>query len=519
MKKKLLTVLMLAGILISASCTKDDVVEPTLQLSETGTITLPKAASEKAVTVTTNQAEWTSMANANWIELIQSGNTLTIKAGENFTSEKRKAEVMVLAGGLGKKLAVEQSESEFTIVTIPDKLEVTQWGGTFQFDVDANSDNWNVTSNAEWLKVTPKQFKKEVVLEIEENTVRESRTAVLTITGEGNASMKEFTVVQQGIMYYILPYLQVETSLGGIIAFENARMSTYVPDFNAIIYDEHTFETLSPVFPTIVYMNYNNLTSQVNMYASSNEFIKDPEFATMMTEDGYELTSENLYTKKSSQGESTYIIEAEMVDGGEDDISGIIFTFRPEQPGPMPTFEEMPYSFMKFGEPDGTKENIFDWEEKNGGVYDEENSNVSTGYYRFNAPLPWSIRAYISSSTPYLVQTSSIFEDISKFYYKAGGKYYMTEEFTALKDKEGFTDYLGASTSGLSFYGSPDSPYELAVGVMSYYDVMDGKEIVDLRFDLADKSGGSIQGKFHKNRISKDNSTKVLSSKKINIEK
>lgn len=57
MKKKLFTMLMIACVL-RHRVRKDEVEEPTLTLSETGTIDFPKAASEKAVAVTTNQLKW-----------------------------------------------------------------------------------------------------------------------------------------------------------------------------------------------------------------------------------------------------------------------------------------------------------------------------------------------------------------------------------------------------------------------------------------------------------------------------
>lgn len=160
----------------------------------------PTVSSEKSITVNTNQLNWNAVANADWIERTISGNTLTLKVEANSLVETCRDVVTVLAGGLGKDIIVQQAGSDVTIVTIPDKLGINQWKGTYQFDVDANTRDWEISTDSNWLKLTPKQFKGEVVIEVEENKDRETRTATLTLTGENSTTSKDFIITQSGVM-------------------------------------------------------------------------------------------------------------------------------------------------------------------------------------------------------------------------------------------------------------------------------------------------------------------------------
>lgn len=497
---------MLATVFLAASCSKDEVEEPTLTLSETSTIKLLKAVSEKAITVTTNQKEWTALANVDWIELTQSANTLTIKATMNATNTKRKAEVMVMAGGLGKKLMVEQEASNATIVTFPDKLELDQWDGKYQFDVDANTKDWNVTSDADWVKVTAKQFKSEVVIEVTENVKREARVAKLTLTAGKTA--KEFTITQSGIMYYIMPYLQFGASLGQLQAFETARRSEMVQNTGVIFGGPYTFNTKSPAFPTILYEFTAGKMGGITVTISKKEVVLEKEFDNMMTENKFKLVSSTDKEKLFQKEGETETIRAlvNIADNGK-----ILYTVIPKQPKPMPTFKEMPYGFKDFTAT-GTLKAVQDWEAKNNGKYEEADSAPDKGFYRFAAPAPWINRAYIFEDKPHLLQTINFFPEVSLCYFEVRGAYYLTKEFTALMKKEGFTEFLGMSSSGLFFYGRKDKSLEMALRVAKYTDVNGGKPCVEIRFHVPDaKSGNKIKEEV----VREDSSNKRLSYKAI----
>ena len=94
--------LLLGGILLClSSCAKEDEFElPTLVLSE-NQVTFDKGVSERNISVTTNQSSWvaSSPQEGEWLSLVQEGNLLKVKVGENKKGTERTSYVLVNANG------------------------------------------------------------------------------------------------------------------------------------------------------------------------------------------------------------------------------------------------------------------------------------------------------------------------------------------------------------------------------------------------------------------------------------
>lgn len=451
MKKNLLAVLMIAGLIFATSC-KDEVEEPTLTLAETEW-QAPMDAAEKSVAVTTNQTNWTAVPNVQWIETTQSGNTLTIKVDKNFETKTRKAIVKVIAGGIGKDITVVQAATNVTIVTIPDKLEVDQFGGNFQFDVDANTKDWAITSDADWAKVTAKQFKGEVAVEIAENVKREPRTAKLLLASNDGKEKKEFTITQSGILYYIMPYLEPGANYETIKKFEFARKSTEYINLDYVLEDPGSFKTISSAFPKIRYVFTKDKVSKIFLTASGKEILEDAEFAKMMTDEGFKPSGENYYVKDAG----TVLINAQVIITTE---FGVIFTFVPKQPKDMPTWSTLPLGFTDFGK---GKPEVDAYEAKNGGTYNEAESihQTSGGGYWFHwydvKTTELLARAYfiMDDATKGLTETVQYYllAAREKVFYEADDQFFVTKEFMALTAKEGF-EYKGIVNKSHRFENS-----------------------------------------------------------------
>lgn len=436
MKKNLFAILMLVGILFTTSC-KSEVEEPTLTLSETATIILPKIASEKAITVTTNQSEWSSMTNADWIELLQSGNTLNIKASLNATTAKRKGEVLVMAGGIARKLVVEQEASDITIVAIPDKLEVDQWGGKYQFDVDANTQNWTVASDAEWVKVVAKPYKSEVVIEVAENVAREARVAKLTLTGGTTA--KEFTLTQSGIMYYIMPYLKFGATFRELKEFEAARKSEVVEDLNYVFGGPYLFHTQSPAFPAILYGFANEKLSGMEVQISDKKVVLDKAFDDMMIANNFKLITSTAKSKVFELDQEKTVIRATV---STENKGTIVYAVIPKQTQTYKTFAAFPYGYCDFK---GERADVEAWEKANGGTFNKsksaEDPTKENNFLFFDVKKdPALARAYfVSNKTKKLVESAHYFTEMNLVFWEYEGARVVTNEFMALTQKEGFT--------------------------------------------------------------------------------
>lgn len=445
MKKKLLALMMIVGLIFTTSCVKDDIDEPTLTLSESEWVA-PKASSEKSITVNTNQLNWNAVANADWIERTISGNTLTLKVEANPLVETRRAVVTVLVGGLGKDIIVQQAGSDVTIVTMPDKLEVSQWKGTYQFDVDANTRDWEISTDANWLKVTPKQFKGEVVIEVEENKDREARTATLTLTGENSTTSKDFIITQSGIMWYILPSLEFGVyNQNDIKEFELERRSETGYSTERSV----SFLTRSPVMDEITYYFQDGVYIEAEVYGKTKEVFEDEEFEKFMEDNNFIKVSDLEY-ENTEISVSAKIIESFF-------FSYLKFRPIPKQDKDYPTFDKFPYYFTDFTADEPA---IKDWEEKNGGTFNADRSvDATTERILFFDVKKESLlsRLYfidIRDGFPQiLLGTSQRYSNMNLCLFESFGELYVTKEFKELLAKEKF-EYYGKQSEYFIYVNS-----------------------------------------------------------------
>lgn len=471
MKKKFITkILIVTSVLLGwffvNSCSSDDgYLAPTLSLSEKS-YTFPKSASEKVIKVTTNQPKWTSIASAEWVELIQAEKELTIKVTENMSTKVRTAKVLVMAGGASESFEITQSESDIVIITTPDKFNVNQWGGEFEFEVQTNSQDWTVSSDASWLTVTKKPYKNEAVLNIKENKRKEARSTKIIV--KSNDSSKELEVVQDGTMYYILPLLKVQANKNELDEFEFARRSTLDYSNSSPFGSHFTYKTHSPVFKHIRYAMLNGLMDKAHLYTENIDIFKETDFINFMRGNGFDVLSEGVFFNSDRGIKAT--VKSEDLE----------FTFLPSQPGPMPTYENFPYGYLDFT---ASLDKVKEWEAANGGTFENSLSNVNAGFYYYHSPEPWLGRSYIFANSPVLRQTANFIVDVDKFYYKFKNSYYFTKEFEAKLKSEGFTEVIGED-NGLVFYKNTEKNLALGIGVKRYTILNNSNPLVEMRFSL-----------------------------------
>ena len=139
--------LFLGGILLCLfSCAKEDEFElPTLVLSENN-VAFDKGVGERNISVTTNQSSWvaSSPQEGDWISLVQDGNLLKVKVGENKMGVERTGYVLVNANGATGKIEVKQSAADVTLDVVPTAIYLPQTGGEKTIDVTTNSSVYEV---------------------------------------------------------------------------------------------------------------------------------------------------------------------------------------------------------------------------------------------------------------------------------------------------------------------------------------------------------------------------------------
>ena len=133
--------LFLSGFLLCLfSCAKEDEFElPTLVLSE-NSVTFDKGASERNISVTTNQSNWvaSSPQEGDWLSLVQDGNLLKVKVGENKMGTERTSYVLVNANGATGKVEIKQSAADVTLDVMPTNIYLPQAGGEKTVDITTN---------------------------------------------------------------------------------------------------------------------------------------------------------------------------------------------------------------------------------------------------------------------------------------------------------------------------------------------------------------------------------------------
>ncbi len=445
MKAKKIFLFVWTLLMMVACVPNNDVEEATLSLSETGTIVIENTEVSKTISVKTNQPKYVAFSKSDWLTVVQSGNDITFTATKNEEPHERRTKLLVIAGSAVEEVEVLQNASSVSLdIITQDKdgnLLVDQWSSQQVIDMNVNTDSWDVASDSpEWCRARAKQFKKEIIIDIDENTKREGRTAKITVVvGQGKLT-KEFFVKQSGIMYYILPYLDFKNgSRGAINDFETARRS-YVSGSWATDYE---FTTKSPAFNKITYaVAPNKLMTLARLEASSAQIITGEEkkaYLEFIKENGFvEKKTEDIYYNPELR------VQAEVKNTY---MPHVMFTYVAEQSQAYETFAAFPYGFLKWG---ATRKEVEDYEAANGGTYkyDKDWEKETDGRLAIQfIPNDKEIqrRLYMMERDKDgnfgLLGTFQHFLLVDRGYYTYNGNVYLTNEFRELLKKEGFEYY------------------------------------------------------------------------------
>lgn len=463
MRKKLFTTWGLLCFLLAASCTQDDVDDPTLALSQQF-IEFEKSAGEKSITVATNQVEWDAFATDSWITLNRNRDKLTVKTTGNPNPAARKTTVIVTAGGLIQKVEVTQTDGDLIIEWDAEETAFDPFETTRTVHVIPNTGNWTAETDAGWITVDAAPLKNEITLTVKENPDREPRTGYINVKSGDKIQTVEIT--QQGAMYYILPFLQQPVTWPEIEKFETARRNRIIESAPDNMW--RVMETNSPAFTRIRYVGITNLNYNyseiefepwiywIDVDVSSKEVIESPGFEEFMNKNSFTLikktTLVNGYDQYWYNQDNRFTAYVRVTDDGVK----MQYFYNPLQPQAYPTLETYPIPYIDFnttyeGEPWTVYQKKFEavkeYEAQRGGIFkgifDSENDDNLRGSDcgLFDVPLPECHRAYyISFVTPIqLKAVRQFFPGINQLMWKTpAGLYYATVEFEQLLQKEGF---------------------------------------------------------------------------------
>ena len=477
------------------SCVKDVMDEPTLSVSHSGDLLIPSEGKEVIVPILTNQANWQSICNAEWITLRVAGNNLLIDVKPNPTITERVAEIVVVAGDKSAQLSVLQSpESVLTVDVEPKALDARRTAGEYRVSVRSNTDTWTVEKPAdiEWVRLFPRPRYGEIVIYLDENRGNTTRTCRLTM--RNGSTVKTFDIRQEGYPHFFLPYLAWGSNLPEAEAFEVARHSRItsrprpanplagtreVPDFG--------FSTVSSAFQQVKYEYVNLGTTflyKATLIAADSSVVKGPDFKKFLTDEHYVpkqgLTSTDFISYYENVEKKINLQITFFTDAKE---AHLIFTPIVEQDKAYALPESLPMGFPLSDK--STKRAVEAWEKQNGGELSSSISEV-LGQPFFFAPEPYYSRQYsYDAVTNTILETS--FVSLSPQYkgmYRYGGLTFVTREMTSIIEAAGFKYHSHDIRRGAYFYHNEAKNLRLAVSILT----MGGMELTRCQFTVLKKS-------------------------------
>ena len=503
---------LLALLLVVPSCKKNEIEEPTLDLS-TNALTFAKKASDQTITVQTNKENWNAFVagQSDWITLEQQGTSLKVKVVANDGGSERRSTIVVNAGGLQRQVSVRQSAGDAALDVSKSTLTFEAKGGSeaIAFASNTRGVKVEVTAGADWLSVgTVTQTSFTVTAKA--NAAKDGREGKVTLTL--GTMIKEVSVIQEGTAVYILPFLdKFPARLVEVHNYEVARGSALVssPDglFNKNAY---RYATKSEAMPIIQY-EFDAINSpsfaKATVLSTDKDMITAAAFDALVGKYGFVKGTPSADGKTipyTNDKISLALSVSLLADGAQ-----IVFTYQPKQPKAYKTFADLP--LLKQGDFLGSrdmgkmgkkradvqaaektlksvlntsmsKENFELYDvPKDGGTYEAENAR---GYFYVVAGGDDKI----PDNDPYIdvvEEVFSLYPDYNLGFWQdnVDKKYYPTKELQKLMTDKGYP-FLRLSR-GFYIYYSSTAKKAYFVGISKYNE----KTVLNILLAIIDLGG------------------------------
>lgn len=503
----------LLAILLGFSCApkNDDVEEPTLTIQEKE-LRFDNSASEKSVAITTNQSKWvaSSPKEGEWVEIAQSGNNMIVKVSPNTAGVERKTIILVNAGYLSEKIILTQSASDIVLEAQPESIDIPQKGGYKTIDINSNTESWTaeLEEPVDWLTVTAKSRKGEIVLEALPNESSKVRTAKLVAKSGAKAVLIEIS--QQGVQKYFIPMSPKDNAnTDNIIRFETKRgsvMKSFSAGLPAWGIDGGiTFISPSDIMPTIAYTinGGDPMYKKATVLSYDYKEMTSDDFQAFLKENGFEplkdakpAADDEMRTIDYRSVEKALNLKLTLVP---DVGAQLDFTPYITQDKAYPTFDKLPLDAVNelLNKKDKKVKEVKAYEEGKGSTLTSEimnelpghESEVSVLQFGTKDPKHSMIRIYFMNvkakekdpePEPEMKESVSemleVFDEPSLMFWNAATadspKMIITEEFETLLKTEGFV--YDRELDGWPLYYKADRHLILLPRAASFKDVADG---------------------------------------------
>ena len=448
-----------------------------LELSDYSTLDFSAEGGSKTITVTTNQKEWGAFSNAEWVKTNQANGVLTINIEPNTTVQKRAAEVSVVAQGLLRKIPITQMGVPTEISVSQDRINLLQRGSTTRITVITNNKDWSSETNASWIQLAHIPGDNILVVSIEENNAPVDRSAKIFL--KSGDKVREIEVFQRGLIHYILPIMIPEATMAEVEELEESRGNSVEHNASYLNGGSHTYNIKSPIVLDIKYTFNTKQLIGATLRTRQASMLLAPEFHQLFIEEGFELKGDNgkeraYAVRKELPNGTRYEIVANVIYEVPGQEPRIEFNFVRRQPGPMPTFDRLPFGYGDLSK-NTNLNTVVAWESTHGGKFSEKKSGNNFYYFDVNDNI-YIGRYYIFNEDGKGLANMVCFTyDISKFFYKSNQNTYVpTDEFKALLKKEGFGDPINTEDIFGRFYPYKEKKLLLGVRISQMKEVNGG---------------------------------------------
>lgn len=207
MTKELITIFL--GILLLATGCQEDLPQSAKIEEGKENLAFSQGSGTRTVKVTSSHA-WTAVSSGSWLTVSPDKggagtHELTLTAAANTTTSARTAQVNIQVGHKVSTIKVSQAQKD--ALGLDRNSEVVAWpAGSVSFTLSANVDDYEITSDADWLQPSPLKSVTEqtLVLVYEENETYEERTGTVTVSNGTLSSSVAVTQGGRGALYFVI---------------------------------------------------------------------------------------------------------------------------------------------------------------------------------------------------------------------------------------------------------------------------------------------------------------------------
>lgn len=251
MKKSLLFLFVLLGLVFVSSCDDDDDPVPASITIVNPELNLPSESVRETISFNSTR-EWRVEITDSWISVspmngTEGDNKIEVEVAKNENNEQRMATLKIISEDVTKEVIIKQAQKD-ALFAAPEAIDVPAEGQEISINVGHNID-YNVNIDSDWIvKNDSRAYTEDKVLfTVKANETTDARQAVITFTSK-DGKLEQKVVVNQAEKSVIIvtPSEDMEIPVEGQnIEFTVAHSCEFTIDINCDWITENTSRAMT----------------------------------------------------------------------------------------------------------------------------------------------------------------------------------------------------------------------------------------------------------------------------------